>query len=1004
MKRVTYLISAAFLVALLAVVLLLALPTRAAQQTSPPPSAGTQPPPPTPPQDYLLALPIALPDPADIPAHLSPEAATEYARTLTERQAGPIQAELERLRAEGLIASFEVRPDLHGVVVTGATPQALEELSRLPQAAAVMPYVADHPPACALAAAQALPEQVLGLSRATASAPRLQAASLAPQATDPSINAYVPPGNTGNWWTYVWGRTTPTTTVTMRILRGGRVVATQSTTSYSDGWYSFYPSWQSCPTSGYNWSLRPGDVVEVTAHGNTVSTVIVDLRAWVDPVANTVAGRTAPGRSVEIWLEYPSSDLCSWNVVSKTVGTDGSGNFTANFGDFDRKAYATVYARDANGNSTYYNYFYAYQISGYFNSSTFQGYLKPEVDFTATLSRSGSIISTYRGRSDATNYYWGWFTDTIRAGDVISVSGGGVNIQYTATSLSATLDPVNNRATGTTSAGRQVRASFYKRTGSYSLSTTCGWGYGCAGTTAGATGAFTLTTSLDLVRGDYAYFYVYDPEGNYQYAGQCPVSAIIADLYWNEVSGYWGNPDAGYVTVTLKASDGTVKDTRSWVWVSSWSGGFSTWMGSIISPTDIIEVTDGAVTETMRVQNLTARLNGATGHLTGSAYNGHLVAQLWDFRREDGYWWYRCAETNVTNNFYDLAFSGAQVGGQDYVSGIWNTGPDGHYTTLGRIFHAFTVNVREGGDYFYGYSETPYTPVTVTLQRSGIPVAVYTTTSSSVGDYWGYLSGDTPVTITQGDILQVRTGDGVSVSLPIPLLTANADGVNNRIYGKSPANEPVRPEVRRRYNWGYYSYSWIVTADGSGNYSASFNGLYWSRDCSSVNVGHRCIQPVVRYYNAAGHQIWLEGPYPPPVGPDIYESDDISTTAHAYTGIQSHTFHTVTDTDWVTFTVSQADVDKGVSYQIETFNLGWGMATKVTLYDANMNWLDNWWGYENRGRGVSAQWTPSAAGVYYLEITPPSSYYGGYCDAVYDLMILPVRGQIYLPLVLRNYP
>jgi hypothetical protein len=950
-----------------------------------------------PPQDYLVALPVSLPDPAAIPVGLSPEAAVEYARILTERQAGPILAELERLRAEGLIAGFEVRPDLHGVVVVGAKAQALEELPRLPQVTAVMPYAAEHPPACALAAAQALQEQVFGLSHAAAIAPSFQAAGLAPQATDPSIDAYVPPGSTGNSWTYVWGRTTPTTTVTMRILRSGRVIATESTTSDSNGYYYFYPYWQSCPTSGYNWSLRPGDVVEVTAHGNTVSTVIVDMRAWVDPVANTVAGRTAPGRSVEINLRYPSSDLCSWNVVTKTVSTDSSGNFTANFGDFDRQAYATIYARDANGNSTYY-YFFAYRISGYFNSPTFWGYLKPEVDFTATLRRGGNIISTYSGRSSATNFYWGWFTETIRPGDVISVSGGGVNIQYTATSLSVTLDPFNNRATGTTGASRKVRAWFYKRTWGY-LITTCRWDYSCASTTADATGAFTLATALDLMRGDYAYFYVYDAEGNYQTSRQRPVPAIAADLAWGRVSGYWGNPDAGYVTVTLKASDGTMKGTNSGVWVYWWDGLFYTWFWDI-TPADIIEVTDGTVTETMRVQNLTARLNGATGHLTGSAYNGHLVAQLWDFRREGGYWYY-CTETDVTGYSYDLTFSGAQVGGQD-LANVYNTGPDGHY--ISRYAYAFTVNAQKESNYVYGYSETPYTPVTVTLQRGSSPIAVYTTTSSSGGYYYAYLNGSTPVTITQGDILQVRTGDGVSISLPIPLLTVNADGVNNRIYGKSPANEPVWPEARRRYYWGYYSYSWIVTADGSGNYSASFNGLYWWRDCSPINVGHRCIQPAVHYYNAAGHQIWLEGPYPPPVGPDIYESDDISTTARAYTGIQSHTFHTVTDTDWVTFTVPQADVDKGVSYRIETFNLGWGMATRVTLYDANMNWLGDWWGYENRGRGVSAQWTPSAAGVYYLEITPPSSYYGGYCDAVYDLMILPVRGQIYLPLVLRNYP
>jgi hypothetical protein len=99
--------------------------------------------------------------------------------------------------------------------------------------------------------------------------------------------------------------------------------------------------------------------------------------------------------------------------------------------------------------------------------------------------------------------------------------------------------------------------------------------------------------------------------------------------------------------------------------------------------------------------------------------------------------------------------------------------------------------------------------------------------------------------------------------------------------------------------------------------------------------------------------------------------------------------------------VPAADVTNGVSYRINTFNLGWGMATRVRLYDAGMNLRNEWWGYEYRGRGVSALWTPTAAGRYYLEIIPPGSYYTTYCDARYDLLILPVRARVYLPLVLR---
>jgi len=373
---------------------------------------------------------------------------------------------------------------------------------------------------------------------------------------------------------------------------------------------------------------------------------------------------------------------------------------------------------------------------------------------------------------------------------------------------------------------------------------------------------------------------------------------------------------------------------------------------------------------------------------------------LWDFRRDSGSWYLYCSEIDVTGGSYDLTFSGAQVGGHDCAE-VWNRGSDGHYTS--RYACAFTVNVQKEGDKVYGYAETPFVPVTVTLRRSGSPVAVYTTTSSS--GYSAWLSSSGPVTITEGDTVQVQTGDGDDVSLNIPALTANVDGAGNRIYGKAPANQPVRPEARRHTNGEWYFYSQNATADNSGNYSVSFNGLYWWYDCSAV--GHRCVQPAVDYYDTAGHLVWVEEASPPqPVGPDVYESDDISTTATAYVGIQSHTFHVTTDTDWITFTVPQADVDDGVPYRIETFNLGWDMGTHVRLYDAGLNLLDEWWGYNYYrpgGRGVSVRWIPTMSGTYYLEIRPPSASYAGYCDAVYDLRVLPVRAQIFLPLVARNY-
>lgn len=1016
MKRYFF-IGMAALIILLALVLWLQLPASAISSPSSSPASATPVSPPTR-ADYLLALPVVPPDPTEIPAGLTPEQAAEYAHRLTYRQAGPILPELERLRSEGLIAGFEIRPDLHGVVMKGAASDALERLSRLSGLAALMPHSEASPSTCAVAAAQALPKQVLGLSRlAGERAMRFRVAGVTSQATDPSINLWVRPGSTGNDYSDISGQTTPDTVVTMRILRGGRVIATQSTTSFSDpwgGWYFFAPSWQDCPVSGYTWSLRPGDVVEVTAHGNTVSTVVADLRAWVDPLTNVVAGRTDPGRSVEVRLSYPSSDPCYWYDRPRVTGTDSSGNFSVNFSDlvdFNRSANAVIYARDANGNSTCY-VFHAYRIAAGFHHSDFWGYLKPEVDFLATLRRGGDTVSVHSGRSDPTGYYSGYFTDIIRPGDLISVSGGGVNIQYIATDLNVTFDIVANRVNGTTGANRLVQADFQKRDDWGVVRTSCSGGYDCASARAVASGDFAIDTDLDLARGDYAYFYAYDAEGNYQ-SGERPVPAIFADLTGSgataslgtsrsavgpagggggDVGGYWGNPDAGYVTVTLKDSSGTVKGVNSQVWVGS-DGIFITYFGNT-APADIIEVTDGTVTETMRVQNLTARLDGDSGHLTGNAPAGHLLAELWDFRREAGGYFSYCSETTVASP-YDLTFDGAQVGGQDLAT-VQSMGPDGHYSR--RTVNAFTVWVRKESGYVGGDTETPNTLVTITLWRSGSSIAVYTTTSSVYGYYWADLSGGTLLTITQGDIVQVQTGDGDDASVPIPELTLNTDGVNNRLYGKAPANEPVQTRVWRRG----YSREQFVAADGSGHYSASFNGLYWW-DCSPVSVGHRCSQPYVYYYNAAGHEISLVGPYPPSVGADIYESDDTSATARAYTGIQSHTFHIGTDTDWVTFTVPQADVDNGVLYRIETFNLGWNMATRVTLYDAGLNGLVEWLGYNDRGRGVSAWWAPPAAGTYYLQISPPNSYYAAHCEAVYDLMILPVRARVYLPLVMRNY-
>jgi hypothetical protein len=143
----------------------------------------------------------------------------------------------------------------------------------------------------------------------------------------------------------------------------------------------------------------------------------------------------------------------------------------------------------------------------------------------------------------------------------------------------------------------------------------------------------------------------------------------------------------------------------------------------------------------------------------------------------------------------------------------------------------------------------------------------------------------------------------------------------------------------------------------------------------------------------------MEGPEPQ-IGADIYESDDTSGTAKPYLGLQSHSFHSITDTDWISFTVSSQDVADQIPFLIATYNVGEGMATYLALYDTNGTTLLAYkYGY---GPGAEIIWTPTSTGTYFVQVSPPSQSYTTYCDAVYDLLIVRNPKVIFMPLTVRN--
>ena len=945
------------------------------------------------PAEYLFALPVLPPE--DVPADLSPDQATEYARHLTLKQAEPLLAEIEKLQAMGAVTHFETRPELHGVIVSLAQPgQTLLALRNLLGGATIIPKGENWD--CARDAAEALREQALAASRVAERRSRTRDEGLSALATNPSIFVYRSPyGNYG----YIYGQTTANTAVTMVLYRPDDTVrVTRTTTSDSNGYYYFWPSWHSCPTGRYDWYPYVGDTVQVTVEGNTVRTVVASLSAWVDPVANTVSGLTAPGRSVEVTV-YHYSSLCFSTPYRSVVGTNASGAFQASFGgivDFDRLAWAEVHARDANGNSTY-SYFAAYRLGADFGGSHFWGYMKPNIPFTAHLKRGGAIVSSFTGKTDATNYFSGGFGTTVQAGDVIEVRGADVAMSYTATSLTdLALDHYSNRATGITGPGRRVGAGFYKNT-DYPAYNGCNWDNHCAETTADGSGRFALDSGFDLERGDYAYLYIYDAEGNYQTtSGRRNVPLISTSPGSSYVDGVW-KENSVYLNAVLRQG-ATIKSTASNIWVSSYDALYSLYFSTSVQVGDQIDVGDGAFTTTMTVQDVTARVDSSNDIVYGRAPAGSMTLRIGGPDCGDGYWRGECRQIGHDGGAYSLGPFSFGLNAWAYAD-VYFVGPDGHQTYApGR---AFSVGAAKGGTWIYGYTVEPGATVDITLRDSALGVK---SSASVTSDSWGWFGTNSSATIAQGDRLSVSTSDGWSAQVIIPELTVNADPANNRLYGRAPANRPVVSSLRR---WdtccGYWYYSSTTMSDGGGNYSASFTGLYWSYDCQAMHVGGQCTQPAVYYYDTACHEIWAEGEYPSYVNFDAYEDDDDHSRASAYTGLQHHSFHEYPDDDWVRFTVSADDMARNVSYYLATLNLGVGTDTVLTLYagDGTTELAYD----DDSGPGLASLivWKPSAAGTYYLKARPFGQNDTAYCGALYDLLIYPMRYWLYVPLALREY-
>ncbi len=125
------------------------------------------------------------------------------------------------------------------------------------------------------------------------------------------------------------------------------------------------------------------------------------------------------------------------------------------------------------------------------------------------------------------------------------------------------------------------------------------------------------------------------------------------------------------------------------------------------------------------------------------------------------------------------------------------------------------------------------------------------------------------------------------------------------------------------------------------------------------------------------------------VSPDPFEPDNTCLQANAI-GINSspqhHNFHISTDVDWVKF-----HARAGQTYVLETGNLGPRADTVMQLFAADCTTLLAYDDDSGIGLGSRIRWTPSIDSVYYILISPFSSFNAG-SNSDYTLSITTQGG------------
>jgi hypothetical protein len=832
----------------------------------------------------------------------------------------------------------------------------------------------------------------------------------------------------------VWGLVEPGDAIVVSRPSDGAYGAAEA-----DGVGFFWtPLWQG---NGQPADVVGGGAIEVYVNGALAASlnprnVTGGIDVLTDQVVGTIVGDT--GGTLVTLTVGAEGQPPGGSAPQQTVTTNGSGSFAAAFASVNLGANGLVaveYPRDGHTVRTY-----LYPSPRVFlaqNLDYVQGYADPgqQVDVTVYEGAGPAVrwsASANAGWPHGWYDIWAPYPSHTQVGDVVQVDlGGGQILTTTVVAMSVTgVDPVLNQVVGIAPPGALVTIGMWQLAG-----------YAQATATADPSGDFTASfAAADLRPRDEFRVSVSDGEGD---ESQLLSGAPYIDGLIDGISGmgcvYW-RVDGPSLPVTLTLQTATDVYTRTGV-TSSPGNGSAPYCAVIrdpggtplsFVPGDIVTVKSPTWQGSLEIADITWAEDTAADQVSGNAPPGEVevTARQWHFDQYPIHGSAVGAATAgptfvATLSSFDLRDGGyVEVGHYDPTSDFV-THPNG-FTTLAT--HYFEVGIY---GIVTGAPPSRDEMVTAALyDASGVELA--STNDDWDGDPWRFelFFGD-ETRIEPGQWVTVTSESGWTAGLQVPELTVNADEDTDLIWGEGPKSllfvsvgwdqlfhqfAPADGFVVDTAFWGYdlVKSEYVVARYQARNGNRVSQSQEWPR--MGVNYG---LDEATGFYNV-GYTFWIT--VTDSVGsPKAHATTTTTPAGTGPDGAWSNGFWVQTDDwsdpaldirpgDWVLY---RADDGYTNSVLVGTITARLDAAANTAAGTITApGFVEPLGGFAGFWGSFWEQFTVDPNGGSYLvdfspyDLQPGDEVSVGYGepdgDTVRNVFWVP-RGQVYLPLVLRNY-